>query len=108
MLIVQDHYRKKCTVDLNDKDSGLYEWRDQQALYSVNIPGGHPLSAYQPSDRDNDHGSSFQRDDAAEYFRLDCTVDRSDDLCEDVWRRVCDLWYRCTSGIQKDSSGTDG
>uniref|UniRef100_A0A1B0FCL7 Uncharacterized protein n=1 Tax=Glossina morsitans morsitans TaxID=37546 RepID=A0A1B0FCL7_GLOMM len=95
-------------IDLYDKDSGLYEWRDQQALYSVNIPGGHPLSAYQPSDRDNDHGSSFQRDDAAEYFRLDCTVDRSDDLCEDVWRRVCDLWYRCTSGIQKDSSGTDG
>ena len=25
-LSVQDHHRKKCTVNLNDKDSGLYQW----------------------------------------------------------------------------------
>ena len=63
----------------------------------------NPLSPYQPADRGSGHESTVPGSDAAEYFRMDCSVDRSDDLCEDVWGWICNLCRSSTSGISQDT-----
>ena len=50
LSVVKDHYREKCTVYLYDKDTWIYERRDQQAVYYVDNACGYHRTAYKSSD----------------------------------------------------------
>ena len=45
LSVVKDHYREKCTVYLYDKDTWIYERRDQQAVYYVDNACGYHRTA---------------------------------------------------------------